>query len=51
MILDDTGEVVWFHPTTPQTAMNFRTARYKGEPVLTWWEGKADRRPRDAAST
>ena len=22
--------------------MNFRTARYRGKPVLTWWEGKAD---------
>ena len=43
LILDNTGEVVWFKPTTPHTAMNFRTAVYKGEPVLTWWEGKADR--------
>ena len=40
MIFDDNGELVWFHPTTPQTAMNFRTGTYKGEPVLTWWEGK-----------
>ena len=30
-------------PTTPATAMNFRAAVYKGEPVLTWWEGKAQR--------
>ena len=43
LILDNTGDVVWFRPTTPHTAMNFRTAVYKGEPVLTWWEGKADR--------
>jgi hypothetical protein len=41
MIVDDAGEIVWFHPTTPHTAMNFRAAHYKGEPVLTWWEGKA----------
>jgi Arylsulfotransferase (ASST) len=40
LIIDDAGEVVWFRPTTPHTAMNFRTATYKGEPVLTWWEGK-----------
>lgn len=40
LIADDTGEPVWFHPTTPVTAMNFRTALYKGRPVLTWWEGK-----------
>ena len=40
LIIDDSGEVVWFHPTTPHTTMNFRTATYKGQPVLTWWEGK-----------
>jgi hypothetical protein len=42
LILDNTGEIVWFHPTTPNTAMNFRTGRYHGKPVLTWWEGKAE---------
>jgi hypothetical protein len=42
LILDNTGDVIWFHPTTPHTAMNFRTGRYHGKPVLTWWEGKAD---------
>jgi Arylsulfotransferase (ASST) len=41
LIADSTGEPVWFHPTTPQTAMNFRTGVYHGKPVLTWWEGKA----------
>jgi Arylsulfotransferase (ASST) len=39
MILDDAGRVVWFHSTSPLTAMNFRAALYQGEPVLTWWEG------------
>jgi hypothetical protein len=43
LILDNIGDVVWFHPTTPNTAMNFRTGRYTGKPVLTWWEGKAER--------
>jgi hypothetical protein len=43
LILDGRGDVVWFHSTTPLTAMNFRTALFKGEPVLTWWEGKAER--------
>ncbi len=42
LILDDRGQVVFFHPTTPATAMNFRVARYHGKPVLTWWEGKAE---------
>ena len=41
LILDNRGDVVFFHPTTPNTAMNFRTARLHGKPVLTWWEGKA----------
>jgi hypothetical protein len=43
LIADDRGEPLWFHPTTPVTAMNLRAARYRGEPVLTWWEGKTER--------
>lgn len=43
LILDGTGDVVWFRPTTPLTAMNFRTALFNGEPVLTWWQGRAER--------
>jgi hypothetical protein len=43
MILDNAGRVVWWHSTEPLTAMNFRAALYKGEPVLTWWEGKSVR--------
>ena len=42
LMLDDHGRVVWFHPTVPRTAMNFRAAFYKGQPVLTWWEGKSE---------
>ena len=42
LIADSAGEPVWFHPTTPHTAMNFRTGVYHGKPVLTWWEGKAE---------
>jgi hypothetical protein len=41
LILDEQGEVVYFNPTRPDTVMNFRTATYKGEPVLTWWQGRA----------
>jgi hypothetical protein len=40
-MLDDDGEVVWFHETTPRTAMNFRAGTLAGKPVLTWWEGKS----------
>jgi len=42
LIADDSGEPIWFQPTTPVTAMNFRAATYKGAPVLTWWEGKTE---------
>ena len=42
LMLDNAGEVVWFHSTAPSTAMNFRAQTYRGEPVLTWWEGKSE---------
>jgi hypothetical protein len=41
MILDDEGRPVWFRPVAREAedAMEFRAQRYKGEPVLTWWQG------------
>jgi hypothetical protein len=39
MILDSTGGLVWFQPLQPEQAADFRVQRYRGEPVLTWWEG------------
>ena len=39
LIVDDHGRVVWFKPVA-DTAIDFRVQRYKGEPVLTWWEGQ-----------
>lgn len=41
MIVDNSGRLVWFHPTNG-SAMNFRASIYRGEPVLTWWEGKTE---------
>ncbi len=39
-ILDRRGNVVWFHPIpVGQTAADFRTQRYRGQRVLTWWQG------------
>ena len=38
LVADDAGEVVWFRPLSPRTAMNFRAQSWQGEPVLTWWE-------------
>ena len=43
LIVDDLGRPVWFR--NDLYALNFRVQTYKGEPVLTWWEGKAKPRP------
>src|ERR1700729_2448179 len=38
-ILSPTGQVVWFHPIPAgETAADFRTQTYDGQPVLTWWQ-------------
>ena len=44
VIIDPGGELVWFHPvggdgTVNARAMNLQVGSYKGEPVLTWWQG------------
>lgn len=40
MIADDRGRPVWFHPVGgTRTATAFQVQRYRGRPVLTWWEG------------
>ena len=41
MIVDDSGQPVWFRPMQGDgpLAMNFKVQHYQGEPVLTWWEG------------
>jgi hypothetical protein len=39
-ILDQQGNVVWFHPIpVGQTASDLREQSYDGQPVLTWWQG------------
>jgi hypothetical protein len=39
-ILDRAGNTVWFHAIPQgQTAADFRAQRYRGRPVLTWWQG------------
>ena len=42
LILDRSGEPLWFKPSTPVVALNFRAAIYRGKPALTWWEGKTE---------
>jgi Arylsulfotransferase (ASST) len=41
LIVDGAGEPVWFHPLqdTEADVFNFAVQTYKGETVLTWWEG------------
>ena len=43
MIIDDSGRPVWFRDR--KYALNFKVQHYRGEPVLTWWEGKATPHP------
>jgi hypothetical protein len=37
MIVDNQGRLVWF--SKDRYATDFKVQRYKGEPVLTWWQG------------
>ena len=41
MIIDSRGSLVWFKPIPgPRTvAADFRVRKYRGYPVLTWWQG------------
>ncbi|GAA0810956.1 arylsulfotransferase family protein [Spirilliplanes yamanashiensis] len=41
LIVDDAGEPVWFRkvPDPATVAIDFKAQRYRGKPVLTWWEG------------
>jgi hypothetical protein len=41
MILDGEGRPVWFRPVLEEShdAMDFKVQRYRGEPVLTGWQG------------
>jgi Arylsulfotransferase (ASST) len=41
MIMDDRGQLVWFHPLKlTKGVTDFRVQRYRGRPVLTWWRGR-----------
>jgi hypothetical protein len=39
LIVDRNGQPLWFRPRTNVTAIDLRVQRYRGAPVLTWWEG------------
>jgi hypothetical protein len=42
MILDDTGDLVWFKPLpgNHEIPFNFRVQTYQGKPTLTWFQGR-----------
>ena len=40
-ILDNNGQVVWFHPLSTHGVSDFKVQHYRGKPVLTWWRGRA----------
>jgi hypothetical protein len=43
MILDPYGNLIWFKPLPKyDVASDFRVQSYRGEPVLTWWQGYTD---------
>ncbi len=40
MIVDGTGQLVWFDPLPSGVyATNLQVQTYEGQPVLTWWQG------------
>jgi hypothetical protein len=42
MLVDDAGRVRWFKPLPDgEEAYDLRVQRYRGEPVITWWQGQA----------
>ena len=41
MIIDDRGRLVWYRPLDAKGVTDFRVQTYFGQPVLTWWRGRA----------
>jgi hypothetical protein len=42
LILDDCGQVVWFEPLETHGVTDFRVQTFRGERVLTGWQGQSD---------
>jgi hypothetical protein len=42
MIIDNSGEPIWFRPLLTDVAQNLRVQSYRGADVLTWYEGSPD---------
>lgn len=42
VIVDNSGAAIWENPLADKVTTNFRVQRYRGSPVLTWWEGSIE---------
>ena len=42
VIVDNRGEPIWENPLAGKVTTDFRVQRYRGSPVLTWWEGSIE---------
>ncbi|HUN79858.1 MAG TPA: arylsulfotransferase family protein [Solirubrobacteraceae bacterium] len=42
VIADAHGEAIWENPLADRVTTDFRVQRYRGAPVLTWWEGSIE---------
>jgi hypothetical protein len=40
LIVDNRGEPVWYLPLSGEGSADLRVQEYRGQPVLTWWEGQ-----------
>src|ERR1044072_539131 len=40
MIFDNRGRLVWFLPLKTHGVTDLRVQRYRGRPVLTWWQAR-----------
>jgi hypothetical protein len=42
MILNPEGHLVWYHPVTPEVPSNLEVQSYRGQPALTWSQGRPE---------
>jgi arylsulfotransferase ASST len=40
MIFNNRGQLVWFRPLRTRGVSDLRVQRYRGRPVLTWWQAR-----------
>jgi hypothetical protein len=42
VIVGNDGQPIWENPLAGKVTTNFRVQRFRGDPVLTWWEGSIE---------